>query len=76
MTHKKKNFANEKELIMKKYRFRVTKKDLEIRLQGRLLSEEDSVQMIEIDFDQEIDHEDFLEKIKDRMGWNHARQIN
>jgi len=75
MTHKKKNFANEKELIMKKYRFKVTKKDLEIKLQGRLLSEEDSARKIEIDMDPEIDHEDFLEKIKDRMGWNHERQI-
>jgi hypothetical protein len=76
MTHKKKNFANEKELMKKKYRFRVTKKDLEIRLQGRLLSEEDSVRKIEIDLDPEIDFEDFLEKIKDRMGWNYEKQIN
>lgn len=62
--------------MKKKYRFRVTKKDLEMRLRGSILSEEEYEEMIEIDMDLEIDQEDFLEKIKDRMGLNNERQIN
>lgn len=68
---KKKDFSNEKELMEKKYRFRVSIEDVEkkLRLRGRLLSKQQSHQPISIDVDPPDDYyDDFLDKIRDRMG--------